>query len=115
MSSKLDELAHWLESNGYLRASTVRETGEYAQRGGIVDLYPPGLPAPVRLDFFGDTLKSIRAFDPDTQRTTGQLRALDLVPMSEVRLDERHDAALPPGLYRALWRRRRAATRSMRR
>ncbi len=83
---KLDELAQWLESNGYLRASTVRETGEYAQRGGIVDLYPPGLPAPIRLDFFGDTLESIRAFDPDTQRATGQLRALDLTPMSEVRL-----------------------------
>ena len=83
---KLDELALWLESNGYLRASTVRETGEYAQRGGIVDLYPPGLPAPIRLDFFGETLESIRSFDPDTQRATGQLRSLDLTPMSELRL-----------------------------
>jgi transcription-repair coupling factor (superfamily II helicase) len=83
---KLDELSRWLESNGYLRASTVRETGEYAQRGGIVDLFPPGLPAPIRLDFFGDTLESIRAFDPETQRATGQLRALDLTPMSELRL-----------------------------
>ena len=83
---KLDELSRWLESNGYLRASTVRETGEYAQRGGIIDLYPPGLPAPIRLDFFGDTLESIRAFDPETQRATGQLRSLDLTPMSELRL-----------------------------
>ncbi len=83
---KLDELAHWLEANGYLRASTVRETGEYAQRGGLIDLFPPGLPAPIRLDFFGDTLESIRAFDPETQRATGQLRALDLTPMSELRL-----------------------------
>ncbi|MHB2166287.1 transcription-repair coupling factor [Alsobacter sp. R-9] len=80
------DLAAWLENNGFLRTSTVRETGEYAVRGGIVDLYAPGLPAPVRLDFFGDTLESIRAFDPETQRTTGQLRALDLVPMSEVQL-----------------------------
>lgn len=79
-------LAGWLETNGFLRTSTVRETGEYAVRGGIVDLYAPGLPAPVRLDFFGDTLESIRAFDPETQRTTGQLRSLDLVPMSEVQL-----------------------------
>ena len=78
--------ARWLEANGFLRASTVRETGEYALRGGIVDLYPPGLPGPVRLDFFGDTLESIRAFDPETQRTTAQLRALDLVPMNEVQL-----------------------------
>ncbi len=55
-------------------------------RGGIIDLYPAGLPNPVRLDFFGDTLESIRSFDPETQRTVGQLRALDLVPMSEVQL-----------------------------
>ncbi len=79
-------LAGWLETNGFQRTSTVRETGEYAVRGGIIDLYAPGLPAPVRLDFFGDALESIRAFDPETQRTTGQLRALDLVPMSEVQL-----------------------------
>ncbi|MGO9388887.1 transcription-repair coupling factor [Rhodoblastus sp.] len=79
----LHALAQWLESNGFLRASTVRESGEYAMRGGIVDLYPPSLPAPVRLDFFGDTLETIRAFDPESQRTTGQLRALDLVPVNE--------------------------------
>jgi len=83
---KLDELSRWLEANGFLRASTVRETGEYAQRGGLIDLFPPGLPAPLRLDFFGDTLESIRSFDPETQRATGQMRALDLTPMSELRL-----------------------------
>ncbi|WP_036285776.1 transcription-repair coupling factor [Methylocystis sp. ATCC 49242] len=83
---KLDELALWLEANGFLRASTVRETSEYAQRGGIIDLFSPGMPAPIRLDFFGDTLESIRSFDPETQRATGQLRALDLTPMSELRL-----------------------------
>ncbi len=82
----MDELVRWLENNGFLRASTVRETGEYAVRGGILDLFAPGMPAPVRLDFFGDTLESIRAFDAESQRTTGQLRALDLVPMSEVQL-----------------------------
>jgi transcription-repair coupling factor (superfamily II helicase) len=82
----VQELAAWLETNGFQRTSTVRETGEYAVRGGIVDLYAPGVPVPVRLDFFGDTLESIRSFDPETQRTVGQLRALDLVPMSEVQL-----------------------------
>ena len=82
----LDVLVAWLETNGFLRTGTVRDTGEYAVRGGIVDLYPPGLPNPVRLDFFGDTLESIRAFDPETQRSVGQLRSLDLVPMSEVQL-----------------------------
>ena len=79
-------LAGWLETNGFLRSSTVRETGEYAVRGGIIDLYAPGMPLPVRLDFFGDTLESIRSFDAETQRTVGQLRSLDLVPMSEVQL-----------------------------
>ena len=82
----MDRLVAWLESNGFLRTGTVREIGEYAVRGGIVDLYPPGLPNPIRLDFFGDTLESIRAFDPESQRTIGQLRALDLVPTSEVQL-----------------------------
>jgi transcription-repair coupling factor (superfamily II helicase) len=82
----MNALAEWLESNGFVRAGTVRETGEYAVRGGILDLYAPSLAAPIRLDFFGDTLESIRAFDPETQRSTGTLRSLDIVPMSEVRL-----------------------------
>jgi transcription-repair coupling factor (superfamily II helicase) len=81
-----DALVQWLEANGFARASSVRDTGEYAVRGGILDLFAPGIPQPMRLDFFGDTLESIRAFDPETQRTTGQLRSLDLVPMSEVQL-----------------------------
>ena len=79
-------LIGWLESNGFLRTGTVRDTGEYAVRGGIIDLFPAGLPNPVRLDFFGDALESIRSFDPETQRTVGTLRSLDLVPMSEVQL-----------------------------
>ncbi len=79
-------LIGWLETNGFARTGTVRDTGEYAVRGGIIDLYPAGLPNPVRLDFFGDALESIRSFDPETQRTVGTLRALDLVPMSEVQL-----------------------------
>ena len=85
-SVRMEALALWLESNGYGRASTVRDVGDYATRGGILDLYPPGAAAPIRLDFFGDTLESIRAFDPETQRSIGQLRSLDLVPMSEARL-----------------------------
>ena len=80
------ELAAWLDGNGFQRTATVRETGEFAVRGGIVDLFAPGMPNPVRLDFFGDTLESIRSFDPESQRSVGQLRALDLVPMSEVQL-----------------------------
>ncbi|WP_246725640.1 transcription-repair coupling factor [Beijerinckia sp. L45] len=82
----MDALVQWLEINGFSRNSTVRDTGEYAVRGGILDLFAPALQSPVRLDFFGDTLETIRAFDPESQRTTGQLRGLDLVPMSEVQL-----------------------------
>jgi transcription-repair coupling factor (superfamily II helicase) len=76
----------WLELNGFIRASTVREPGDYAVRGGILDLYPPGMDMPVRLDFFGDAIETIRAFDADTQRSEEQLRGLDLVPVAEFQL-----------------------------
>src|SRR5580704_13665261 len=82
----LNGLASWLETNGYLRAGVVRDTGDYAVRGGILDLWPSTHSEPVRLDFFGDTLESIRSFDAQTQSSTGQLRSIDLVPLSEVRL-----------------------------
>src|SRR6202521_5475603 len=82
----MDGVVRWLELNGFTRASTVRDAGEYAVRGGIIDLYPPGVDLPVRLDFFGDQLESIRSFNPETQRTAGQLRALDLVPVAEFQL-----------------------------
>ena len=76
----------WLELNGFIRASTVREPGDYAVRGGILDLFAPGMDLPVRLDFFGDTLETIRSFDPETQRTVFDMRGLDLVPVSEFQL-----------------------------
>ena len=79
-------ITQWLELNGFNRTATVREAGDYAVRGGIIDLFAPGMDAPVRLDFFGDTLESIRSFDPETQRTTEELRALNLVPMAEFQL-----------------------------
>src|SRR6185312_17511200 len=60
------DLVRWLEDNGFLRTATVREPGEYAVRGGILDLYAAGSAEPIRLDFFGDTLESIRSFDPDS-------------------------------------------------
>src|SRR5882757_1121382 len=82
----MNGVTNWLELNGYNRTSTVREPGDYAVRGGIVDLYPPGVGDPVRLDFFGDTLESIRSFDPETQRSTDMLRALSLVPVTEFQL-----------------------------
>ncbi|TRL41869.1 transcription-repair coupling factor [Rhizobium straminoryzae] len=83
---RMDDIAARLERNGFDRVSTVREVGEFAVRGGILDVFVPGTEEPVRLDFFGDTLESIRTFDPASQRTTGQARSLDLNPMSEVTL-----------------------------
>ena len=82
----MDGITGWLELNGFVRTPTVREAGDYAVRGGIIDLYAPGSSEPVRLDFFGDTLETIRSFDPESQRTTGQLHGLDLVPVSELQL-----------------------------
>ena len=82
----MDSIIGWLEHNGYNRSSTVREPGEYAVRGGILDLFPAGLDQPVRFDFFGDSLESIRTFDAETQRTLLDMRALDLVPISEFQL-----------------------------
>jgi len=83
---RMDDIAGRLERNGFDRVATVREVGEYALRGGILDVFVPGTEEPVRLDFFGDTLESIRSFDPASQRTIGQVRSLDLNPMSEVTL-----------------------------
>lgn len=74
----------YLDMNGYSRASTVRERGEYAIRGGIVDIFPAGLPEPVRLDFFGDELEAAKFFDPETQRSTVEVREVVLAPVSEI-------------------------------
>ncbi|WP_123695368.1 transcription-repair coupling factor [Allostella humosa] len=78
----------FLSHNGYRRVGTVREAGEYALRGGILDLFPPGADLPIRIDRFGDQVEAMRAFDPLTQRSTGELEAISLMPVSEVRLDD---------------------------
>src|SRR5204862_2536421 len=80
----LDRLQGFFRNNGYFRTDTVREPGEYAVRGGIVDLYPAGAAQPIRLDFFGDALESLRRFDPLTQRSTGALDRFVLRPVSEI-------------------------------
>lgn len=79
-----NKLIEWAAVNGYLRVPTVREAGEFAVRGGLIDLYPAGHDAPLRFDFFGSTLESIRTFDPESQRTSGTLKEISLVPMSEI-------------------------------
>src|SRR3546814_8143782 len=57
---RMDDIAARLERNGFERVATVREVGEFAVRGGILDVFVPGTGDPVRLDFFGDTLESLR-------------------------------------------------------
>ncbi len=84
----IKDLEAYFAVNGYARASTVSEKGEFAIRGGVIDVFPPGAEEPVRLDLFGDTLESIRGFDPETQRSTSQLKEIDLLPVSEALLDE---------------------------
>jgi transcription-repair coupling factor (superfamily II helicase) len=82
-----DNLMAFLTANGYFRTGTVREPGEFAIRGGIIDLYPPGAAEPLRLDLFGNELEAIRAFDPVTQRTTGERTEMHLGPVGEILLD----------------------------
>ncbi|HHX91480.1 MAG TPA: DEAD/DEAH box helicase, partial [Paracoccus sp.] len=86
---RIDEgaLRDYLARMGFSPSPTVTEPGEFAIRGGIVDIFPPGEAEPVRLDFFGDVLDGLRRFDPASQRTTGTLERLDLAPASEVILD----------------------------
>ncbi|MEC3860573.1 transcription-repair coupling factor [Mesobacterium sp. TK19101] len=83
-----DHLRAFLVRMGFSMAPTVMEPGDYAIRGGIIDIYPPGDGGPVRLDFFGDVLDGARRFDPVTQRTTDKLDVVELAPVSEVILDE---------------------------
>ncbi|NPD15662.1 transcription-repair coupling factor [Xinfangfangia sp. D13-10-4-6] len=90
LGDRVDEkrLRDFLARMGFTPASTVAEQGDYALRGGIVDIWPPGPDGPVRLDFFGDQLDGIRRFDPTSQRTTEKLKSVEFAPMSEVILDE---------------------------
>lgn len=84
----LNRLIKRMTLSGFRRVSQVIEPGEFAVRGGIVDLFAPGRTTPIRLDFFGDTLESIKAFDPTTQRTTKPVQKFALMPVSEVAFGE---------------------------
>jgi transcription-repair coupling factor (superfamily II helicase) len=83
-----DRLVELLGANGYQRTDAVHDAGEFAVRGSIVDLYPAGEPGPIRLDFFGDEIETMRRFDPADQRTTGKAGTFTLMPASEALLDE---------------------------
>ena len=85
---KLDELLLFLAHNGFARSGAVVEPGDFAVRGGIVDIYPPGQEQPVRLDYFGDVIESIRKFDPESQTSIGDIDAVTLSPVNEVPIDK---------------------------
>jgi transcription-repair coupling factor (superfamily II helicase) len=89
-----------LLAGGYERRPVVEERGEFSIRGGVIDLFPPLYPQPVRLEFWGDEVESIRLFEPATQRSQGNLDDLVVLPANEVVLDE-------PTKERALARRSR--------
>ncbi|MFC1825008.1 transcription-repair coupling factor [Thermodesulfobacteriota bacterium] len=82
-----DELLHRLHANGYLRTSLVEDRGDYSVRGGVIDIFPPLRSQPVRLEFWGDHLESLRLFDPLSQRSTGHLEEIVLLPASEIILE----------------------------
>ncbi|MDE2397238.1 MAG: DEAD/DEAH box helicase, partial [Burkholderiales bacterium] len=99
--SKLDEarLKSQLTLAGYQHVSQVVSPGEYAVRGGLIDLFPMGSPVPYRVDLFGDEVDSIRTFDPDSQRSLYPVPEVRLLPGREFPMDEASRKA-----FRARWR-----------
>ncbi|MCM0610801.1 MAG: transcription-repair coupling factor [Ideonella sp. WA131b] len=99
--SRLDEarLKSQLALAGYQHVSQVVSPGEYAVRGGLIDLYPMGSLVPYRVDLFGDEVDSIRTFDPDTQRSVFPVPEVRLLPGREFPMDEAARSA-----FRSRWR-----------
>ena len=85
---EVEKMTAFLTQNGYARSSTVMEHGDFAIRGGLIDIYPSGQENPIRIDLWGDTIEVMRLFDPISQRTADKIEEISLVPMSEVILDE---------------------------
>lgn len=84
----VENLRSYLVRMGFNQAPTVTEPGDYAIRGGLIDIYPPGASGPIRLDLFGDVLDGARRFESATQRTVEKINRIELAPVSEVILDE---------------------------
>src|SRR5678809_1439277 len=79
-----EALVDKLMATGYVREDPVGAVGEFSMRGGIIDVWSPGQDSPVRIEFFGDEVDSLRGFDPETQLSTSQLSEIEIVPMREV-------------------------------
>jgi transcription-repair coupling factor (superfamily II helicase) len=107
-----EELVEKLVASGYVREDPISAIGEFSIRGGILDLWPPGRSAPARIEFFGDTVDSIREFDPETQLSTVQLGEIEVPPMRELAVTA-HDFREWAAQARIRWRDQRFA-RSLR-
>ena len=84
----IDAFRRRLEHAGYEAAEQVYQAGQFAVRGSVVDLYPAGSATPYRLDLFDEEVESIREFDPESQRSTGRIDRIDLLPAREYPCDE---------------------------
>jgi transcription-repair coupling factor (superfamily II helicase) len=85
---KLEDEGLRLEAAGYRRVGQVLEPGDYAIRGSLLDLYPMGAETPYRIELFDDEIDTLRSFDPETQRSTGPVDAIELLPAREFPFDE---------------------------
>jgi len=116
-----DEVLRVLAAGGYRGVGQVTEPGEFAVRGGILDCFPPQASHPVRIEFFGDEIHSLRRFDPETQRSLGLESGVTILPLAEVVMTDaavataearlrdaarRQDVPIPPALFEALEHRR---------
>jgi len=88
------ELLQKFVENGFVRTDLVGEIGEFAFRGGILDFFPPNAEQPVRIELFGDTVESVRHFDPETQRSSDHLDSFDIEPVAQFSFDRQSRAAL---------------------
>ena len=89
-----ERLIEHLRVVGYSQVDVVEMPGEFAHRGGLLDVYPPELDRPVRVEFFGDEVESIRKFDPETQRSAAVTDDVALLPLTETPVDEDTLAAI---------------------
>ncbi|MFH0920066.1 MAG: transcription-repair coupling factor [Fibrobacterota bacterium] len=96
----LSLLAEWLAERGFTRTPIIDDAGQFSVRGGIVDVFPLLSENPVRIEFFGDTVESVRAFDVFSQRSIGPLQRVRLVPVREVVVS----ASPEPGGLEPEWR-----------
>jgi len=93
---EMTALVDWLEENGYERTDLVTEPGEYATRGGIADIFPEGTESPVRVEFLGDSIASLRRFDPLLQRSVSQIESVSLPTRKKPSLSDQPASTLLP-------------------